>query len=35
MGRSTGAVIINNYLHNNSLSSIDLAKMGKHELIQP
>lgn len=35
MGSNTGTVIMNNYLHNNSLSSIDLAKLGKHELIQP
>lgn len=35
MGSRTGGVIINNYLHNNSLSSIDLTKLGKHELIQP
>jgi len=35
MGSSTGGVIINNYLHNNGLSSIDLTKLGKDELIQP
>lgn len=35
MGSSIGGVIFNDYLHNNSLSSIDLAKLGKHELIQP
>lgn len=35
MGNSTGGVIINNYLHNNSLSSTDLTKLGKHKLIQP
>lgn len=34
MGNSAGGVIINN-LHNNSSSSTDLTKLGKHELIQP